>query len=156
MVGRLARWLRLIGNDVEYLSNCSDKHLVRKALAEDRVLITSDTELYRYAVSKNAEAYLVKEKTESERLARIADRYGLDLKAEAERSRCPTCNSMIEAVDKRDVADKVPLSTFSIFDEFWRCTNPDCGKIYWRGGHWENIEKHLAKAQTILSKGVKR
>ncbi len=150
MVGRLARWLKLIGNDVEYQENCSDKELVRKALTEQRVLLTNDVELYRYAISKNAEAFLVKGKTEAERLARVADRYGLALEVNMDKSRCTSCNAAIRPMKKQDAAGRVPHSTFLAFERFWECTNPCCGKIYWQGGHWGNIEKHLSQAKLIL------
>jgi uncharacterized protein with PIN domain len=152
MVGRLARWLRLIGNDVEYLRECLDKDLVKKALTENRVLITSDTELYRYAISRNAEAYLVKGSTEAERLARITKRYDLNLNVDPNRSRCPSCNSSIRPIEKKEVSGKVPPSTFSAFESYWTCTNLECGKIYWRGSHWENIQKHLQRTHMILAK----
>lgn len=153
MVGRLARWLRLIGNDVEYSKNSTDNELIRKAATESRTLLTSDIELYRRAIANGAEAFLVKGKTEAERLARIAERFKIDLSVDATNSRCPACNSTIRPITKEQVIDRVPPSTFKMFDEFWECTNSNCGKIYWRGSHWKKIDEHLSKAENLLKMG---
>lgn len=150
MVGRLARWLRLIGNDVEYSKDSTDSELIKRAMTEARTLLTSDVELYRRAVANGADAFLIKGKTEAERLAQIAERFKMSLDVDATISRCPTCNSTIRPIKKEQVIDKVPPSTFNVFDEFWECTNSNCGKIYWRGSHWNKINEHLSKAEKLM------
>src|ERR1051325_9467164 len=42
MVGKLARWLRLLGFDVLYSNRCDDDEIVRRAAAENRTLLTRD------------------------------------------------------------------------------------------------------------------
>jgi uncharacterized protein with PIN domain len=155
MVGRLARWLRIIGNDVEYVRNCPDNDLVNKTLAQKRVLLTSDIQLFRYAISKGAEAFLVGRGSEAEKLARTAGRYKLGLEVNPRKSRCTLCNACIRLIPKDQVENKVPDLTFSVFKRFWECKNPKCKKIYWRGGHWKNIRKHLQEAESILNKDVR-
>ncbi len=150
MVGRLARWLRLMGNDVEYLKDSTDSELVKRAVTEARTLLTSDVELYRRAVASGADAFLVKGKTEAERLARVAERFKMSLDVDATISRCPACNSTIRPVKKEQVVDKVSPSTFNVFGEFWECTSRNCRKIYWRGSHWNNINEHLSKVEKLM------
>jgi len=149
MVGRLARWLRLIGNDVVYSRDLTDNELIRRAVAEARILLTSDVELYRRAVADGADSFLVKGRTEAERLARIAKRFRIDLDIDTATSRCPTCNATIRPVKKEEVKGMVPPSTYKVFNEFWECTNRDCGKIYWQGSHWKKIGEHLSKAERL-------
>lgn len=156
MVGRLARWLRLIGYDVEYSRDWTDEQLIRRALKESRTLLTSDVELYRRAVADGAEAFLVKDRTEAERLARIAKRFKIDLHAETTNSRCPTCNATIKPVEKEQVEDKISLFTYEMFNEFWECTNNRCGKVYWRGSHWKKINEHLSNAEKIVQERVRK
>jgi len=156
MVGRLARWLRLIGYDVEYSRDWTDEQLIQRALNESRTLLTSDVELYRRAVADGAEAFLVKDRTEAERLARIAKRYKIDLNVEATNSRCPTCNSTIRPVEKEQIKDKISHSTYEMFNEYWECTNSKCGKVYWRGSHWKKINEHLSNAEKIVQEGADR
>jgi len=149
MVGRLARWLRLIGNDVVYSRDLTDSELIRRAVTEARILLTSDVELYRRAVADGADSFLVKGGTEAERLARIAKRFRIDLNIDTATSRCPTCNATIRPIKKEQVKEKVPPSTYEVFNEFWECTNRDCGKIYWQGSHWKKIGEHLSKAERL-------
>jgi len=151
MVGRLARWLRLIGNDVVYSRDLTDNELIKRAVTEARILLTSDVELYRRAVADGADSFLVKGRTEAERLARIAKRFRIDLDINTATSRCPTCNATIRPVKKEQVKGMVPASTYKVFNEFWECTNRDCGKIYWQGSHWKKIGEHLSKAERLAS-----
>ena len=45
MVGRLARWLRVLGFDVVYSSQYDDDEIIRLANAEGRIILTRDTRL---------------------------------------------------------------------------------------------------------------
>jgi uncharacterized protein with PIN domain len=150
MLGKLARWLRLIGNDAEYAKDLSDRELIRKASGGDMVLLTSDVHLYRRAAARGVVSYLVKGKSEPERLARIVKRFNLPLKFDPLSSRCPKCGARIEETPKESVRDQVPPSTYEAYDKFWICTNPYCGKVYWRGSHWKNIMEVLANTNKLL------
>ena len=150
MLGKLARWLRLIGNDVEYSNNLTDRELIRKASSGNMILLTSDVSLYRMASTRGVVAYLVKGKNEPERLASIVKRFKLQLEFSPSSSRCPKCGERIEEVPKESVKDKVPLTTYETYDKFWMCTNPGCGKVYWRGSHWKNIMEVLVNTNKLL------
>ena len=47
MLGRLARWLRLIGYDTVYAQGWSDHRVAARARAEARIVLTRDRELAR-------------------------------------------------------------------------------------------------------------
>jgi uncharacterized protein with PIN domain len=142
----------MMGHDAVYLNDAQDPDLVKNAISEERVLLTSDVALYRYATARGVEAFLVKGRTEAERLASLANRFKLDLEVDTTQSRCPTCGSLLEVVSKDQVRGKVPETTFNVFDEFWTCPNPQCGKVYWQGSHWENIGAVLEEARKIQNK----
>ena len=152
MLGKLTRWLRMIGNDALYLNDAKDRDLVANAVKENRILLTSDVALYRLATARGADAYLVRGRTEAERLASLASRFKLDLSVDAADSRCPVCGSPLKEASKEEVRGKIPAATFNAFSEFWTCRNPECAKVYWRGSHWENIHAVLKKAQEIQRK----
>lgn len=149
MLGKLTRWLRMMGHDAVYLNDAQDQDLVANAVRENRVLLTSDVALFRFAIARGADAYLVKGRTEAERLANLANRFKLDLSVDPVDSRCPTCGSLLTAASKEEVRGKVPATTFNVFNAFWTCSNPECGKVYWQGSHWENISAVLEKARKI-------
>jgi uncharacterized protein with PIN domain len=148
MLGKLTRWLRMLGHDVNYFRSADDKKLAEMAKQEKRVLLTRDHDLYRRAVSLGAEAVLVEATNEAGKLADLAGRFGFKLEINLSVSRCPKCNAAIEAVSKEEVLDQIPEATSVYYDDFWRC--PGCGKVYWQGAHWERIEETLEEARGLL------
>jgi len=152
MLGKLTRWLRMMGHDAVYMNDAEDKDLVTTAAKENRILLTSDVALFRLATTRGTDAYLVKGRTEAERLAGVAGRFKFDLSVDATQSRCPTCGSELKTESKEEVKGKVPETTFKVFNQFWACSNPDCGKVYWQGSHWENIGALLERARKIQSR----
>jgi uncharacterized protein with PIN domain len=150
MLGKLARWLRMLGYEAEYMNDISDSDLLTMAKRDSLTLLTSDEELYRTAVARNIESFYVQGRTEPERLAALTERYGLSLQIDTSISRCPVCGWNIREVPKRDVEASVPAATFKVYRSFWVCTNPKCAKVYWHGSHWKRIEQTLESAKKIL------
>jgi len=145
MLGKLTRWLRMLGHDVEYTGSMGDKELIQKAKKESRILLTRDLELYQQAIAKGADAFLIESPNQTANLASLAERFNLKLEIDVKASRCPKCNSRIKAVPKATVADRIPKTTSSNYDEFWQCQG--CGQVYWRGAHWKRIDKTLKEAR---------
>ncbi len=150
MLGKLTRWLRMIGYEATYLNDCEDSKLLSLAKHNSLTLLTSDQELYRTAASRGIESFLVEGRTEPERLAGLAARYKLNLRIDTTVSRCPICGSPLRETIKNEVEDLVPPATFKVQQTFWVCNNPECGKVYWQGSHWKQIEQTLEAARNIL------
>ncbi|MFA5366020.1 MAG: Mut7-C RNAse domain-containing protein [Candidatus Bathyarchaeia archaeon] len=141
MLGKLTRWLRMLGHDVDYYRAAADKQLLDMAKSENRILLTRDLKLYKRAVSRGIDAVLVKATDDIGKLADLARLYNFSLGLDLSVSRCPKCNGGLNAVLKVDVADMVPELTAKYYDDFWRCTV--CGQIYWCGAHWKRITQTL-------------
>jgi len=150
MLGKLTRWLRMLGYDVKYSNNLDDAQLIMIAKKERRILLTRDLELYQQATAKGVNAFYLDGKTEAEKLASLAQRFNIKLDMDMATSRCPKCNTRVKQISKEKVANKVEESTFSYYNEFWEC--PKCGQIYWQGAHWTKIRKTLEKAKENLEK----
>jgi len=148
MLGKLTRWLRMLGHDVVYTGSMDDKKLIQKARKEHRILLTRDLELYQQAIGRGAEAFFVEGKNEAEKLANLAKRFRFKLEIDVKVSRCPKCNTRIKPISKTDVIHKIPKTTSSYYNEFWEC--PKCQQVYWRGAHWKKIEKTLIQARKDL------
>lgn len=149
MLGKLTRWLRMLGQDVTYSNQFEDAELIAKAEKEHRVLITRDSGLYQRALSKGIVAFYVEGLTEAEKLAELAERFDFSLTIDLKRSRCPRCNAKIRLTPKETLASKVKKNTFTYYDEFWKCT--ECGRVYWQGAHWDGIRATLEEAKKIKS-----
>jgi len=150
MLGKLTRWLRMLGHDVEYFNSLADDELIAVAKSEQRVLLTRDLKLYQRAAAEGVKVFLVEGKTEHENLAELARKYDFKLEIDVSISRCPKCNSEIRPIRKEEVIARIPESTAKFYDEYWECQN--CRKIYWQGSHWKRINKTLSQAKDILKK----
>lgn len=150
MLGRVARWLRLMGHSAVYINDLKDNDLLETAYREGRMILTRDLALYRKACSRGIQATLVKGPTHAESLAWLSNKLGLKLEAEAVGSRCPKCGSLIRKVPRETLRTNLHSTTLIRYQEFWQCLNPACRKIYWKGSHWTKIEKTLAEARKAL------
>ena len=150
MLGKLARWLRMLGQDVVYSVQFSDNELLDLAKAEARVLLTKDFELYKRAISRGLDSLYVEGKTESARLAEVAKRYRLTLEVDMDKSHCPICNTKLQTASKEQLKEELEKNTYTYYDKFWKC--PNCGQIYWLGAHWKQINNTLIHAQAKLEK----
>jgi uncharacterized protein with PIN domain len=150
MLGKLTRWLRMLGHNVKYSSKLDDAQLIMMAKKERRILLTRDLELYQQAIAKGVDAFYLEGENEAERLARLAKRFKVKLDIDMATSRCPKCNTRVKPIAKERVAVRVENSTFSCYNEFWEC--PKCGQIYWQGAHWTRIRKTLETAKENLER----
>lgn len=148
MLGKLTRWLRILGHNVKYSNKLDDSQLITIAKKERRVLLTRDLELYQQATAKGVNTFYMDGKTEAEKLAKLAQRFNIKLEADLTVSRCPKCNTRVKPIPKEKVADKVEKTTYLYYDEFWEC--PKCGQVYWQGAHWTRIRKTLETAKETL------
>ena len=150
MLGKLTRWLRMLGHDVIYSVQFVDSDLLKLAKREDRVLLTKDFELYKRAIGMSIDAFYVEGTMESERLAEVAKRYNLQLMIDMDKSRCSACNNILKATPKEHLSNELEKNTFTYYDKFWKCHN--CGQVYWQGAHWTQINNALNQAYTKLQK----
>ncbi len=148
MLGKLTRWLRMLGHDVNYFRSTDDKKLVEMAKSEKRVLLTRDLKLYQQAATQGVEAILVEATDEAEKLADLANRFNFKLEIDLSVSRCPKCNTTIKPVSKETEMHQIPEATSTHYNNFWKC--PQCGQVYWQGAHWKKIEKTLKEANDRL------
>ncbi len=147
MLGKLTRWLRMLGHDVKYVKDLDDKELIRLAVSEQRVLLTRDAELHRRATAQRAEVVLIQGNNEAERLAALSNLFKLKLELNADNSRCPKCNARLAPVEKAQIIHRILQDTRASFDDFWICA--ECESIYWRGSHWKRIVRKLKEAEEL-------
>lgn len=136
MLGRLAKWLRILGYDTRYDPALDDDALLRIAQAEGRILLTRDHALARRGGPR---AFLVDHEDLILQLRMIRERFGDP--ADAPFSRCPVCNARLTIVPRESVALHVPAFIWQQYERFHRC--PECGRIYWPGTHFERMRSVL-------------
>ena len=142
MLGRLARWLRVLGYDTSWDAGIDDEELARRAAREDRILLTCDRKLA--AERRPTRCLVLAPGDPLEQLRRVVEHFDLDAGGPLF-LRCTQCNAPLEEVEKRVVSDLVPERTLRELDRFTRC--PRCGRVYWEGSHTRRMR--LALAQTL-------
>ena len=130
MLGRLARWLRILGYDVAYESSVSDDDLIARAIYEHRIILTMDRKLTERESARNS--LLVNSPSYKVQLKQVITHYNIDYKTEVF-TRCLVCNNLLEPIEKEKIKDRIPPYVYSTQDEFDIC--PQCGRIYWSGTH---------------------
>ena len=150
MLGKLARWLRMLGHDVDYDSSLNDNSLLDLAEKNQSVLLTRDEELCRRARARQISGFFITGDREEVRLAEVAREYGVSLLVDMSLTKCPKCGGSLAEISKLELGSQVPAASLNLYDKFWKCANANCGKIYWRGGHWKQIELTLARARQLL------
>ncbi len=141
MVGRLARWLRLIGRDTAFEPDIEDAELVRRAIEEERIILTRDRRIREewrapHLVCIDSEDPL-------EQLREVVERYGLDWRGGLF-SRCSRCNGRLAPATREEVAADVPPRVLDQQTRFVRCTR--CRRVYWEGSHTARMRASLEGA----------
>lgn len=143
-VGKLARWLRMMGFDSVFFNSGEDSEMVKQALAENRVILTRDTEILkrRLVTSGRLKAVLIRSEKPEHQMQQLMEifnlREGLD-----PFTRCLECNRPLSVIKTEDVKDRVPPYVYKTQSQYMEC--PACRRIYWRGTHWEKMMKRIEK-----------
>jgi uncharacterized protein with PIN domain len=137
MLGRLVKWLRVIGQDVIYGPHLCGYGLIRAARAEDRLILTRDQSL----VKKQPPDYLFIESDHyRDQLKQVVEQCHLKLD-EKKFTRCLECNALLQPRSKDSVEKLVPPYVFSTQEKFSWCSQ--CGRIYWPATHQQRMIEEL-------------
>jgi len=137
MLGKLARWLRVLGLDVAYSNAYEDNEIVRMAEQENRVILTRDTGLA--ARRSRAECLLIASGNYKEQIQQVLRTF--DLRTFTVFSRCLECNVLLKDVDKESVFEQVPAYVYLTQERFAIC--PSCNRVYWHGTHADRMLKQI-------------
>jgi len=141
MLGRLAKWLRLLGYDTAYDNAATDPELAHQARAENRVLLTRDREL---SARRGLRTLLIESEVLEEQVHEVQNALGPP--PHPSLSRCAVCNAALEPVSPEEVADRVPPYVRRNQSDFQRC--PGCGRVYWPGTHLQTMHDLMQKFGT--------
>ena len=142
MLGKLAKWLRMLGYDCEYIHDADDDTLVRIAVRQDRILLTRDTKLCERRMVRSRCVYVDWGST-SQQIKQVISELGLELPKDAMFTRCTVCNSELEPMSKSEAAGRVPPFVYKTHDEYGYCSR--CNKIYWRGTHVQHVLESITE-----------
>jgi uncharacterized protein with PIN domain len=145
-LGRLARYLRLLGLDCLYRNDYQDAEVARIASEQQRTVLTRDRTLLQRRIITHG--YFVRSQQPREQVREILARFDL-YRLVAPFTRCTRCNGELEDVDKQAVSTRLEPKTRRYYDTFRICR--DCGQVFWQGSHHARMQQLVT---ALLSRDV--
>lgn len=147
-LGRLARYLRLLGFDCRYRNDIGDAELVAIAEREDRVVLTRDRPLLKRRRIRLA--HFVRHDDPWRQVEEVCDEFDL-YPAFSPFTRCTRCNGRLARVEKAAVAHRLEPLTRRYVEAFLECE--DCGQLFWHGSHVSRMD---ALVERLRRRGLSR
>jgi uncharacterized protein with PIN domain len=139
MLNRLGRWLRAAGYDtVIARAGIADRELLKRARAENRILVTRDRKLLEHKHADKAVILLANNSVHDCALE-LAGRLPVDWLYRPF-SRCLDCNTPLIPATREQI-DSIPEDARQHGDHISYC--PACNKTYWPGSHFKRMHTHL-------------
>lgn len=145
-LGRLARYLRLLGFDCRYRNDIGDAELVDEADEEQRLVLTRDRHLLKR--KRIRLAYYVRADAPWQQLEEVCREFDL-APAFAPFTRCTHCNGRLVTVAKEKVIDRLEPLTRQYVEDFLQCGR--CGQLYWHGSHVARMQERVERLRQRLA-----
>lgn len=137
-LGKLARYLRLLGFDTYYETDSSDQGIIALALKEQRIILTRDKGLLKNKLITHG--FWVRATDPNKQILEILNR--LDLSNNIQPfTRCLSCNGGLISTSKERVSSRLLPKTKQYFEKFMTCSR--CAKIYWQGSHYQRMQQFV-------------
>ena len=133
-LGKLARYLRLLGFDTIYDRSYADATIAAISEQERRLILTRDKGLLKR--KEVTRGYWLRNFEPRLQIAEVVETFDLH-RLVREFSRCMVCNHTLESVDEASVRDTLPAGLRGQFERLSRC--PGCGRLYWPGSHYDRL-----------------
>ncbi len=146
MLGKLVKWLRILGCDVLSVSEVgdSDEDLLKVAKSEKRILITGDQSLFQRAWRGGIKTRYIASANVIDALALLSKIESIPLRIDLHETRCPDCNTKLVEVST-DQVEGIPEEILK--RHLWIYLCKKCNKAYWLGSHYLKMLKTLIQAK---------
>lgn len=146
-LGKLAKYLRILGFDTYFAEPISDHDLVRIAASQERWLLTRDHHLA--ARSHPFGITILDEDDPLKQLVFVVQSLSLKIDPELLFHRCSLCNAPCRIVDKSKITDEVFPFILRTQEIISQC--PSCKRFYWKGTHYKRLVARLRNAIPVDS-----
>jgi uncharacterized protein with PIN domain len=133
-LGRLAKWLRILGFDTLYFNQDNPGSLIVQALRDERIILTRNQRLPQ---ARGVQIIRIRAETLKGQIPQVVEALNIKLDAQRMFTRCILCNEALTNTEKEKVKGRVPEYVFATQNDFVSC--PKCKRIYWQGTHWGNV-----------------
>ena len=137
MLGKLAKWLRVMGYDTHYQTYYQDAEIVR-LVKEKRLILSRRREI----TDRFSDALLIRSNIVGEQIQEMRTEIGLNPERSRWFTRCSICNIPLRKAEMDRTRDEVPEYIFyQKMNEIRFCAG--CGRYFWPGSHRQNMKKQL-------------
>ncbi len=134
-LGKLAKWLRILGYDTLF-TRCNAKDMGQAgALTGDRVLLTRQVK--GLPEPYPGEVFVVTRVRLSDQIDEVIGTLNLAPSPDRMFTRCVRCNAELLIAERKEVESDIPAFVAESFMYFRKC--PNCGRIYWPGTHRDRM-----------------
>ncbi len=137
-LGKLAKYLRMLGFDTLYRNDYEDQEIVSISIAENRIILTRD--IFLLKIKEVSHGYFVRNTDPKEQINEILSRFDIYSQIRP-LSRCIDCNNVVIRINKSEIIHLLEPKTQKYYNEFYKCI--ECNKIYWKGSHYARIYKFI-------------
>jgi uncharacterized protein with PIN domain len=134
-LGKLTRYLRMLGFDTIYKNDIQDNEIIRYSIEEKRIILTRDLGILKN--SKVRRGYFIRNQRPFYQCKEVIRKFSLE-KQSSPFNRCMECNGLFKKIDKDLFKSEIPDMAYIYFDEFYQCMV--CRNIYWKGSHYEKMQ----------------
>lgn len=137
-LGKLARYLRMLGFDTIYKNDFLKREIIKISKLEKRIILSRSRELLK--IKDITHGYCIASTDTEKQLKLILSRFDLTKNIKPF-SRCMICNTKLISIPKEKIIDKIPPKVKELHSDFAQC--PNCKKIYWKGTHYIRMKKFI-------------
>ena len=146
-LGKLAKYLRMLGFDSLYRKDNDDPEIIGISLAEHRIILTRDIGLLK--IKTVTHAYFLRSQDPKEQIEEVLKYFDLYHSVDPF-NRCIKCNGQLEPVEKEKIITQLEPLTIRYFNTFYICKN--CKSIFWEGTHYEHMLEFMRKIKNSVDK----
>ena len=136
-LGKLAKWLRILGFDTIYERTSSSA----EPYDSNRIHLTRTQRVYEKRGDRSQ--IFIASDHYPEQLKQVVNELGITWDDVTPFTRCVRCNRPVCRVDKKVVLGKVPDYIWETQDLF--CTCHRCSRIYWSGSHINQSKERIER-----------
>ena len=139
-LGKLSRYLRLLGFDTFYQNDMDDDEIIQIAAKQKRIILTRDTGLLKNG--RVTHGYRIRSQIPEAQIREVIERFQLHNLIKPFH-RCTVCNGLIIKTEKKEIEHLLEPNTKRHFQDFYRCNQ--CQRIYWEGSHFDRMNDFIEK-----------
>ncbi len=134
-LGKLAKWLRILGYDTAYYRGNIDRNFLKKAEKEGRIVLTRKRDMENRSFS--GQMVIIQDDRVQDQMRDVIRKLSLTPDPDRTFTICLRCNEALKRISRDEIGEIVPGYVLRNHKDFKIC--PRCKGIFWPGTHRDNM-----------------